>query len=65
MTIKDDDRLLTRREVEDRFGITKRFLEVAVMRGNGPPFVKVGRLVRYRASDLRAWIEAQTVRATP
>ncbi|WFF32430.1 helix-turn-helix domain-containing protein [Propionibacterium freudenreichii] len=26
-------------------------------RRQGPPFVKVGRLVRYRVDDVRAWID--------
>jgi predicted DNA-binding transcriptional regulator AlpA len=56
------DRLLSRTEVEERFGITKRFLELAVMREDGPRRVKVGRLVRYRARDIMNWIEAN---ATP
>ena len=28
--------------------------------GNGIPFIKVGRLVRYRRSDLEAWLESRT-----
>ncbi len=55
------DRLLDRCEVETRFGIPKRFLEVAAVRGDGPPMVKIGRLARYRVNDLRAWIEAQRI----
>ena len=27
----------------------------------GPPFIKVGRLVRYRRSDLEAWLASRTV----
>ncbi len=54
-----DDRLLSRREVEERFGISKRFLEIAVSRQVGPRIVRIGRSVRYRASDLRTWIEEQ------
>ena len=53
-----DDRLLNRQEVEARFGISKRFLEIASVRGIGPRFVRVGRSVRYRPCDVRKWIEA-------
>lgn len=28
----------------------------------GPPFIKVGRQVRYRQSDIDRWLEARTVR---
>lgn len=30
----------------------------ARLTGNGPPFVRFGRLVRYRASDVEAWLAA-------
>ncbi|MEM1346037.1 MAG: helix-turn-helix domain-containing protein [Pseudomonadota bacterium] len=55
------DKLLTRSQVEARYGITKRYLEIAVVRGDGPPYIKLGRSVRYRPSDLDAWIAAQRV----
>ena len=58
----DDERLLTRADVEERFGISKRFLETSAANGHGPDFVRVGRLVRYRARDVAAWIESQVVR---
>jgi predicted DNA-binding transcriptional regulator AlpA len=53
---KDKDRLLSRLEVEDLFGIPKRFLEKSAQTGEGPIRVYVGRLVRYRVDDIRAWI---------
>lgn len=56
-----DDRLLDRREVEERFGISKRFLEIAAVRGEGPPMIKIGRLARYRVADIRSWIAAQSI----
>ena len=34
------------------------------VRGDGPPFVKMGRLVRYRPDDVRAWIAARVVCST-
>lgn len=49
-------KLLCRDEVEALFGISKRFLELAVRKNNGPVFVKVGRLTRYRVQDLETWI---------
>jgi predicted DNA-binding transcriptional regulator AlpA len=27
----------------------------------GPPFIKIGRLVRYRRADVEAWLAARTV----
>ena len=58
------DRLLSRAEVEVNFGLSRRFLEVSAVRGDGPPMVKIGRSVRYRAGDVRAWIEARRVAST-
>lgn len=59
-----DDRLLSRSEVHSHFGLTQRYLEVAAVKGNGPPFIKLGRSVRYRVGDLREWIEARRVAST-
>ncbi len=56
-------RLLSRTEVEAQFGIPKRFLETAVARGDGPPLVRVGRLVRYKTTDIETWIDS--VRVAP
>ena len=58
------DRLLSRAEVEVNFGLSRRFLEVSAVRGDGPPMVKIGRLVRYRVADLRGWIETRRVNST-
>lgn len=33
-------------------------------KGQGPPFIKVGRLVRYRRSDVDAWLRANTIGTT-
>lgn len=58
------DRLLTRAEVEVAFGLSRRFLEISAVRGDGPPMVKIGRSVRYLVADLRNWIEARRVNST-
>ena len=59
MKFKEDERLLSRTEVEARFGIPKRFLEVSVSKGDGPPIVRLGRSVRYRPIDVSDWIASQ------
>ena len=59
------ERLLTRDEVEALFGITRRYLEVSAVRGDGPPMIRVGsRMVRYRVSDLHEWIDWHRVAST-
>lgn len=57
MSKSEEARLLRRTEVEEQFGISVRFLELAVARGDGPPIVRLGRAVRYRICDVRAWID--------
>ena len=32
---------------------------------SGPPFIKVGRLVRYRRADVEAWLVSRTVGRAP
>lgn len=34
------------------------------LKGFGPPMVKIGRLVRYRRSDLEKYLEERTVNST-
>jgi predicted DNA-binding transcriptional regulator AlpA len=59
------ERLLTRDEVEDLFGISRRYLEISAVRGDGPPMIRIGsRMVRYRLRDLRDWIDAHRVVST-
>ena len=63
-TDTQSDRLLSRAEVETKFGISRRFLEISAVRGDGPPYIKIGRSVRYRIGDLREWIEMQRIHST-
>ena len=53
-----DDRLLTRRQVAEILGLREQTLARWRWAGrkDGPPELKVGRLVRTRTSDLAQWI---------
>lgn len=65
--MQDDElrqRLLSRPDVQQIYGISKRFLEIAAIKGDGPSIVKVGRLARYRRDDIEAWIESRVVAST-
>lgn len=53
--------LLSRKDVEERFGVCKRYLEVADAKGVGPKRVQLSRSVRYRVKDVRDWIDRQSV----
>ena len=52
----DDARLLTEHEVADLLAPSIKTLRNWRLSGYGPPHLKVGRLVRYRLSDVRAWL---------
>ncbi len=44
--------------------LSKKTLQAMRVRGDGPMFVKIGRLVRYRQSDLDQYIDSRAVRST-
>lgn len=45
-------------------GLATSTLEKLRLTGNGPMFLKLGRSVRYRPSDLDAWLAARVVTST-
>jgi excisionase family DNA binding protein len=57
MEDEDDDlRLLTSEQVSELLQVNANTLVQWRYRGKGPSFVKVGRLVRYRNSEIMEWI---------
>ncbi len=62
-TTNHDDRLLTELQVAERQGRAVKTLQNQRVSGDGIPFVKLGRSVRYRLSDVKAW-EAARVRTS-
>ncbi len=54
--------LLTPTQTAEILGVSPAALEAWRSRGITPPlpFCKVGRLVRYRPSDVSAWVSART-----
>ena len=55
-----DDRLIDRSEVAELLGIAPQTLAVWAMTGKHLPVIKIGRRVKYRESDVRAFIERST-----
>jgi len=51
--------LLTESETAERFKITPRCLQDWRRTQSGPPWIRVGRRVRYRLQDLEAWMLGQ------
>ena len=52
--------LLTTEEAAEVLGLKKKTLEIWRCTGRyNLPFVRVGRLIRYRSDDIAAWLEKQ------
>lgn len=52
-------RLLTPTEVAEQLGVPVKSLYVWRTKNGGPRGIKVGKHLRYRQTDLDAWIESQ------
>jgi len=59
-TGQDLDLLLKEQDTADLLSLSIRTLQSWRIRSAGPPFVQVGRAIRYRRRDLIAWIDANT-----
>ena len=54
------NQFLTRKQAAEFLCLQKCTLESWAVKGGGPAFVKFGRAVRYRISDLEAYVTKQT-----
>jgi predicted DNA-binding transcriptional regulator AlpA len=53
-------RFLRPEQVEPLYGLSRKYLAHARVRGDGPPFSKAGRkVVLYAVSDIEAWLAAR------
>ena len=55
---------LTDQQLADRWGISAKTLRNARVAGSYIPFVRIGRLIRYRLSDVESYEAAQTRQST-
>jgi hypothetical protein len=51
--------LLTPKETAIRLKVSLSWLAKARMRGDGPPFTKLGRAIRYSDVALQQWVKSQ------
>jgi predicted DNA-binding transcriptional regulator AlpA len=51
-----DDLLTTEELAADTKRPVQWFAQLRMTPGAGPPFIKLGRLIRYRRSDYEAWL---------
>jgi len=60
-----EQKLLTETEVAKLLGLSPRTLQAWRYRGgHTPPFIKVGRSVRYRRADVLSWLRERQRRST-
>ena len=60
-TTNEPERLERPSELAARIGKPERTLAQWRYLGTGPAYIKIGKHVRYRRSDVDAWLERQTV----
>jgi predicted DNA-binding transcriptional regulator AlpA len=51
--------LLTAKEAGTRFRVSLSWLAKARMRGDGPPYIKIGRSIRYAEAALIQWMKSR------
>ena len=58
--------LLSRDEIEVEYkGITRRWLELAALGGDGPPMIRLSRrMIRYQRGAFEDWLASRTVNST-
>jgi predicted DNA-binding transcriptional regulator AlpA len=54
------ERLLTAKEAAGFLHLSPSWLAKARMRGDGPPYAKIGRSIRYREDALVQWLKTRT-----
>ena len=64
MDIQTSETLQDETTVSKQLKCETKTLQAWRCRGGGPPFIRVGRLVRYRPQDVLAWIESRRVAST-
>jgi excisionase family DNA binding protein len=52
--------LLDEAHLAQKLGVSRSTLQSWRYRGHGPRFIKIGRLIRYRAADVDAYLRTQT-----
>ena len=59
-------KLLTTEEAANCLSVSEHWLKASRFRAelDGPPFVRIGRTVRYDLSDLEAWLARRKFRGT-
>jgi len=62
--VNQTDRIMTVSEVAEYVAMSASTLNKLRLFGGGPRYLKLGRSVRYRASDVDAWISSRVAENT-
>lgn len=57
--MEENIELYTRDEVAELLRVSRGFLDHAALRGDGPPFFKIGNAIRYNKAVVVAWLKAK------
>jgi hypothetical protein len=57
-----DEELLGEDQAAKALHVQKQTMSAWRQRGQGPAFVRIGKLIKYRPSDLRAYVASRVVR---
>jgi len=61
----DPDELLSTSDLSEMTGLSISWFEIARCKGYGPPFKRLShRAVRYKRSDVLAWLDERSFRCT-
>lgn len=63
--LRDDGRHLSEAQAAPRAGLAPSTFAKMRSRGEGPPYLKVGRMVLYPVDELDAWIQSRVQRCSP
>jgi len=62
--MKEHDTLKTEKEAAEFLRVTIKAMQAWRVRGGGPTFLKVGRLVRYTEADMLNWLDGRRREST-
>lgn len=55
------DQLICTKKMAKLLGVSTQWLEIGRVHGYGPPFLKLSnRMIRYRVSDVREWLDKRS-----
>lgn len=59
--LSNPDRLLTMNELAEVTGVSTNTVRDWNLKGTGPRRLRVGKYVRYRAADVKTWLDSHYV----